>query len=100
MKKPTRGQQPRTSAKNRKKNRNGGRQHTSRQQHQPQLESSAPSHDFNGREPTLNGFIYDVVIDPGHLMKTKKEITNFVERAYNEYPDDLSNAAKILSHTM
>jgi hypothetical protein len=29
-----------------------------------QLESPALSHDFNGGEPTLTGYIYDLVSDP------------------------------------
>lgn len=42
---------------------------------------------FEGREPSLKGFIYDCVGErnPDQYIKTTKEITNYVGRTYTKY---------------
>jgi hypothetical protein len=53
---------------------------------------------FEGREPELKGFIYDVTEDktPGQYIQTTKEIVIFVGRRYNSYTTELVQAVEQL----
>jgi hypothetical protein len=53
-------------------------------------------HGFEGREPTLKGFVFDLASDPDQFIRTTKKITNFVGRTYNEYTATLSESVKRL----
>lgn len=49
---------------------------------------------FEGREPSLKGFIYDITGErnPDQYIKTTKEIINFVGRTYSKYKTEFITA--------
>jgi hypothetical protein len=57
---------------------------------------------FEGKEPTLKGFIYDLPEgrSSDQYVRTTKEIVNFVGRTYKEYTPELIEAVKKLKLEM
>jgi hypothetical protein len=57
---------------------------------------------FEGREPTLKGFIYDSTGErsPDQYIKTTKEIINYVGRTYTRYTAEFTQAVQDLELTM
>jgi hypothetical protein len=53
---------------------------------------------FEGREPSLKGFIYDATgkRSPDQYIKTTKAIVNYVGRTYNKFTSEFINAVMIL----
>jgi hypothetical protein len=53
---------------------------------------------FEGREPTLKGYVYDFTGErmPDQFIKTTKEIKNYVGRTYVKYTADLVQAVEDL----
>ena len=53
---------------------------------------------FEGREPLLKGFIYDVTSEqnPDQYITTMKEITNYVGRTYTKYTAEFTQAVRDL----
>jgi len=53
---------------------------------------------FEGREPSLKGFIYDSTGErnPDQFIKTTKEIINYVGRTYTKYTSEFTQAVKDL----
>jgi hypothetical protein len=53
---------------------------------------------FEGREPTLKGYVYDFTGErmPDQFIKTTKEIKNYVGRTYTKYTADLAQAVEDL----
>jgi hypothetical protein len=53
---------------------------------------------FEGREPTLKGYVYDFTGErmPDQFIKTTKEIKNYVGRTYTKYTTDLVQAVEDL----
>jgi hypothetical protein len=53
---------------------------------------------FEGREPTLKGYVYDFTGErmPDQFIKTAKEIKNYVGRTYTKYTADLVQAVEDL----
>ena len=53
---------------------------------------------FEGREPLLKGFIYDVTREwnPDQYIKTTKEIINYVGRTYMKYTAEFTQAVRDL----
>ena len=53
---------------------------------------------FEGREPTLKGYVYDFTGErmPDQFIKTTKEIKNYVGRTYTKYTADLVQAVEDL----
>ena len=53
---------------------------------------------FEGREPSLKGFIYDVTGEqnPDQYIKTTKEIINYVGRTYMKYTAEFTQAVRDL----
>jgi hypothetical protein len=49
---------------------------------------------FEGREPSLKGFIYDATGErnPDQFIKTTKEIINYVGRTYTKFTSEFINA--------
>jgi hypothetical protein len=57
---------------------------------------------FEGREPSLKGFIYDSTGErsPDQYIKTNKEIINYVGRMNTTYTADFTQAVRDLKLTM
>jgi hypothetical protein len=58
---------------------------------------------FEGREPSLKGFIYDSTGERSpdqYILKTTKEIINYVGRMYTKYTADFTQAVRDLELTM
>jgi hypothetical protein len=53
---------------------------------------------FEGREPSLKGYIYDSTGErnPDQYIKTTKEITNYVGRTYTKYTAEFTQAVRDL----
>ena len=53
---------------------------------------------FEGREPSLKGFIYDATREwnPDQFIKTTKEIVNYIGRTYTKYPAEFTQAIRDL----
>jgi hypothetical protein len=53
---------------------------------------------FEGREPTLKGYVYDFTGERmlDQFIKTTKEIKNYVGRTYTKYTADLVQAVEDL----
>jgi hypothetical protein len=79
----------------------GGRGRRDRRDNRP---SSRPGSDrarrtqFEGREPSLKGFIYDSTGErsPDQYIKTTKEIINYVGRTYTKYTAEFTQAVRDL----
>ena len=54
---------------------------------------------FEGREPTLKGFVYDYTGEraPDQYIKTTKEIVTYVGRTYTKYTSDFTQAMEALT---
>ena len=54
---------------------------------------------FEGREPTLKGFIYDSTGErsPDQYIKTTKEVINYVGRTYTKYTAEFTQAVRDLA---
>ena len=53
---------------------------------------------FEGREPSLKGFIYDATREqnPDQYIKMSKEIINYIGRTYTKYTAELTQAVRDL----
>jgi hypothetical protein len=53
---------------------------------------------FEGREPSLKGFIYDSTGErsPNQYIKTTKEVINYIRRAYTKYTAEFTQAVRDL----
>ena len=54
---------------------------------------------FEGREPSLRGYIYDFTGEraPDQYIKTTKEVINYVGRTYTKYTSDFTQAMSVLA---
>ena len=59
---------------------------------------------FEGREPSLKGFIYDYSGErkPDQFIKTTKEVVNYVGRTYTKYTAEFTQAVRdwLLRHCL
>ena len=97
----TSGQQADTTAPTARANNNAGRGRNRRDRRGSWFSPNSAGRiqtRFEGREPSLKGFIYDSTREqnPDQYIKTTKEIINYVGRTYTKYTAEFTQAVRDL----